>query len=65
MGNPFFDDFPVLVTFDNQTSADQATVVAVHTLEDTGKKQYQEFVKNVLDVRSRPNTQEFSCDLQD
>ena len=52
MGNPFFDDFPDLVTLDNQICADETAVVAMHTLEDTGKKQYQEFVKNVLDVRS-------------
>ena len=52
MGNPFFDDFPDLVTLDNRICADETAVVAVHTLEDTSKKQYQEFVKNVLDVRS-------------
>ena len=40
MGNPFFEDFPDLVTLDNRICADETAVVAVHTLEDTGKKQY-------------------------
>ena len=30
-------------------------VAALHTLVDTGKKQYQDFVKNVIDVRSHSN----------
>ena len=52
MANPFLDDFPDLVTLDNRTCADETAVVTVHTLEDTGKKQYQEFVKNGIDVCS-------------
>ena len=52
MGNPFLDDFPDLVTVDSRNCADESVVAALHTLVDTGKKQYQDFVKNVIDVRS-------------
>ena len=51
MGNPFLDDFPDLVTLDSRNCADESVVAALHTLVDTGKKQYQDFVKNVIDVR--------------
>ena len=52
MGKPFLDDFPHLVTLYSQNCADGSVVAALHTLEDTGKKQYKDFVKNVLDARS-------------
>ena len=52
MGNPFLDDFPDLVTLDSRNCADESVVAALHTLVDTGKKQYQDFVKNVIAVRS-------------
>ena len=52
MGNPFLDDFPDLVTLDSRNCVDESVVAAFHTLVDTGKKQYQDFVKNVIDVRS-------------
>ena len=52
MGNPFLDDFPDLITLDSRNCADESVVAALHTLVDTGKKQYQDFVKNVIDVRS-------------
>ena len=52
MGNPFLDDFPDLVTLDSRNCADESVVAALHTLVDTGKKQYQDFFKNVVDVRS-------------
>ena len=52
MGNPFLDDFPDLVTLDSRNCADESVVAALHTLVDTGKKQYQDFVKNVIDVCS-------------
>ena len=52
MGNPFLDDFPDLVTLDSRNCADESVVAALHTLDDTGKKQYTDFVKNVLDARS-------------
>ena len=51
MGNPFLDDFPELVTFDSCNCADESVVAAVCTLDDTGKKQYQDCDKNVLDER--------------
>ena len=52
MGNPFLDDFPDMVTLESRNCADESVVAALHTLVDTGKKQYQDFVKNVIDVRS-------------
>jgi len=52
MGNPFLDDFPELVTLDSRNCAGESVVATVHTLDDTGKKQCQDFVKNLLDVRS-------------
>ena len=52
MGKPFLDDFPDLVTLYSQNCADGSVVAALHTLEDTAKKQYKDFVKNVLDARS-------------
>ena len=51
MGKPFLDmldDFPHLVTLYSRNCADGSVVAALHTLEDTGKKQYKDFVKNVL-----------------
>ena len=53
MGNPFLDDFPDLVTLDSRNCADESVISTVHTLEETGKKQYQDYVKNVLDMRIR------------
>ncbi|KAJ8353418.1 hypothetical protein SKAU_G00209850 [Synaphobranchus kaupii] len=52
MGNPFFDDFKDLVTLDSRNCADESVVNTVLILEDTGKRQYQEFVKKVLDERT-------------
>ena len=52
MGNPFLDDFPELITLDSRNCADESVVAALRTLIDTGKTQYQEFVKNVIIVRS-------------
>ena len=52
MGNPFLNDFPELVTLDSRNCADESVVAALRTLIDTGKTQYQEFVKNVIIVRS-------------
>ena len=42
----------VMVTLGSRNCADESVVAALHTLVDTGKKQYQDFVKNVIDVRS-------------
>ena len=52
MGNPFLDDFPELVTLVSRNCADESVVAALRTLIDTGKTQYQEFVNNVIIVRS-------------
>ena len=48
MGNPFLDNFPELVTLDNRNCVDVSVVKALYTLEDTGVKQYKEFVESVL-----------------
>ena len=52
MGNPFLDDFPELVTLDSRNCANEAVVNTIRTLEDTGTKKYQEYVKTVLVDRS-------------
>jgi len=52
MDNPFLDDFPELVTLDIRNCAHESVVATVHTVDDTGKKQYQDVVKNVRDVCS-------------
>ena len=49
MGNPFLDDFPELVTRDSRNCMDELAVNALRTLEYIGTKQYQEFVKCVLE----------------
>ena len=51
MGNPFLGDFLELVTFDSCNCADESVVATVCTLDDTGKKQYRDCDKNVLDER--------------
>ena len=48
IGNPFLDDFPELVTLDSRNCKDEL-VNSLHTLEDIGTKQYQDFVKCVLE----------------
>ena len=52
MGNPFLDEFDDLVTLDSRKCTDTAVVTTVRTLEETGRKQYQKFVKTVLDERT-------------
>ena len=49
MGNPFLDDFPELVTLDSRNCLDESVSIALYVLEETGKKQYQDFVKTVLE----------------
>ena len=51
MGNPFLDDFPDLATLGSRNCTDESVIEAMRSLEDTGKKQYNDFIKNVLDVR--------------
>ena len=50
MGNPFSDELHDLVTLDSQNCADESA--ALRTSVDTGKEQYQDFVKNVIDLSS-------------
>ena len=52
MCNPFLDEFDDLVTLDSRKCTDTAVVTTVRTLEETGRKQYQKFVKTVLDERT-------------
>ena len=47
-GNPFLDDFLELVTLDTRNCANEAVVNTIRTLEDTGTKKYQEYVKAAL-----------------
>ena len=52
MGNPFLDDFKDLVTIDSRNCTDASVVNTVNILEETGKQQYEDFVKKVLDERT-------------
>jgi len=52
MGNPFLDIVPDLVTLDSRTCTAESVVTTVRNLEETGKKQYRDFVKNVLQEHS-------------
>lgn len=53
MGNPFLDDFEELVTLDSCNCADKSVANTILILADTGKRQYEEFVKKVLDERTQ------------
>ena len=53
MGNPFWADFSDLVSLDSRDCADESVIAALYTLEDTGKGQYSNFVKEVLEERKR------------
>jgi len=48
MGNPLLDDFPELVTLNSHNCVDESVAFSLYTLEDTGIKQYQDFVTKVL-----------------
>ena len=49
MGNPFLDECQELVALDSRNCADESVKLALYNLEDTGIKQYQVFVMNVLE----------------
>ena len=49
MRNPFIDDFPDLVTLDNRNCVDGSVATALHTLEETGIKRYQDCNKKVFE----------------
>ena len=53
MGNLFLADFSDLVPLDSQDCAHESVITALYTLEDTGKGQYSNFVKEVLEQRKR------------
>ena len=53
MGNPFLADFSDLVSLDSRDCADESAIAALYTLEDTSKKQYSDFVREVLEERNR------------
>ncbi|KAI0241548.1 hypothetical protein LSAT2_023844 [Lamellibrachia satsuma] len=53
MGNPFLDHFPDLLTLDSRNCVDESVVAALHTLGETGRKQYQDFVMKILEDRTR------------
>jgi hypothetical protein len=48
IGNPFQDDCEELVTFDSRNCLDESVASSVRQIEAQGKKQYQEYVSNVL-----------------
>lgn len=54
MGNPFHDQFEDLVNISSRSCAEKAVVNDLFKLADTGKKQYSEYVKNVLENKSSP-----------
>ena len=53
MGNRFLADFSDLVSLDSRDCADESAIAALYTLEDTSKKQYSNFVREVLEERNR------------
>ena len=53
MGNPFLDYFPDLVTLDKHDCMDEPVKEALYALEEVGTKQYREYVKGVLEERTR------------
>jgi len=52
MGNPFLADFSDFVSLDSRC-ADESAIAALYTLEHTSKKQYSNFVREVLEERNR------------
>lgn len=52
MGNPFLDDFPELITLDSRDCLDDSVAESVFNLQELGKTQYQQYVKDVIQDRS-------------
>ena len=46
-------DFSDLVSLDSRDCADESVIAVLYTLEDTGKGQYSNFVKEVVEERKR------------
>lgn len=61
MGDPFLTDFSDLVSLDSRDCADESVIAALYTLEDTGKGQYSNFVKEVLEQRRRSIHEPIKC----
>lgn len=53
MGNPFLDDFAELITLDSRECADPSSCETVRGLKEKGKKQYDNYVKEVIVDRSK------------
>lgn len=53
MGNPFLTDFEELITLDNRICVDESVADSMRKLEETGKKQYNDFVSNVIVNRTQ------------
>ena len=49
---PFLDKFPELVTLKSRNCMDESVALALYTLEDTGIKQYQDYVTKFLKDRT-------------
>jgi len=53
MGNPFLDDFQELVRLDSRDCLDASVANAIRTLDNLGKQQYQNFLKDVIEERKK------------
>jgi len=49
MGNPFLCDFPELLVLNSRNCVDESVSAALYVMEDIGKRQYQDYVKTVLE----------------
>lgn len=49
MSIPFLDDFPELVILDNCNCVDASVALSLYSLENTGIRQYQDYVVKVLE----------------
>ena len=49
MGNPFLDELPELVTLDSCNCVDASVALSLHSLKNTGIRQYQDHVVKVLE----------------
>lgn len=52
MGNPFSNDFPELITLDSNNCLPESVSSDRYRMEDEGKKQYDTYVKTVLENRT-------------
>jgi hypothetical protein len=52
-GNPFFDDFPELITIDSRDCADVCVVESIMKVYQLGNQQYQKYCTEVIETRSK------------